>query len=211
MNEQIDPFYEAKQEVDISVNKLQSLYNNWNNIPDKSSLSAREKYNLIKEEIKYLNEDLNDLDNSVNIVKKNSYKFNISSQEIQERTQSLRIIRNLLNEITNNINNNVLSYNNNPNNDYNSVILKRQDNDLEELAESAERLHHAAITINTELKDQQKLLDELENEMDISNEKINFVTKKISHYLKTKNPKILSLIFYLSMISLVLFFILIVS
>ncbi|ETW46450.1 hypothetical protein PFMALIP_05356 [Plasmodium falciparum MaliPS096_E11] len=159
MNEQIDPFYEAKQEVDISVNKLQSLYNNWNNIPDKSSISAREKYNLIKEEIKYLNEDLNDLDNSVNIVKKNSYKFNISSQEIEERTQSLRIIRNLLNEITNNINNNVLSYNNNTNNDYNSVILKRQDNDLEELAESAERLHHAAITINTELKDQQKLVN----------------------------------------------------
>ncbi|CRG94720.1 SNARE protein, putative [Plasmodium gallinaceum] len=210
-SEKVDPFYEAKHEVDISVNNLQNLYNKWNNIPDKNSPLAKEKYTLIKEEIKYLNEDLNDLNNSINVVKKNLYKFNISNEEIENRTKSLKIIQKILNGITNNINYNVQKCNDNIMIDYDKVILKRQDNDLEELAESAERLHNAAITINTELKDQQKLLDELENEMDYSNEKMNFVTKKISDYLKTNNPKVLSLILYLSLIAFILLFVLIVS
>ncbi|EAA17164.1 hypothetical protein [Plasmodium yoelii yoelii] len=54
--------------------------------------------------------------------------------------------------------------------DYNNIAINKQNDDLEVLAESAERLHNAAITINTELKDQQRLLDELENEMDNSSE-----------------------------------------
>ncbi|KAI4836757.1 syntaxin-6 [Plasmodium brasilianum] len=187
--EKVDPFHEAKHEVDISVSKLQSLYNNWNSMPDKNSILAKEKYFLIKEEIKYLNEDLDDLDNSVNVVKKNSYKFNIGSEELESRSQSIKKIRIILGDITSNLTYKVLSSNTYMNGDYDDVVQKRQDDDLDELAESAERLHNAAITINTELKDQQKLLDELENEMDNSNEKMNFVTRKISDYLKTNSQR----------------------
>ncbi|CAA9989624.1 SNARE protein, putative [Plasmodium knowlesi strain H] len=206
-----DPFHEAKHEVDISVKKLQSLYNNWSSIPDKNSILAKEKYSRIKEEIKYLNEDLDDLDNSVNVVKKNIFKFNISNEELENRESSLKNIRTVLNDIANNVTYKILNYSGDMKGEYDAVVLKRQDNDLDELAESAERLHNAAITINTELKDQQKLLDELENEMDYSNEKMNFVTKKISDYLKTNNPKILSLIVYLTLISFFLLFVLVVS
>lgn len=206
-----DPFHEAKHEVDISVQKLQSLYNNWSSIPDKNSILAKEKYSRIKEEIKYLNEDLDDLDNSVNVVKKNLFKFNISNEELENRESSLKNIRTVLNDIANNVTYKILNYSGDMKGEYDAVVLKRQDNDLDELAESAERLHNAAITINTELKDQQKLLDELENEMDYSNEKMNFVTKKISDYLKTNNPKILSLIVYLTLISFFLLFVLVVS
>ncbi|EUD69397.1 hypothetical protein C922_00260 [Plasmodium inui San Antonio 1] len=185
--EKDDPFHEAKHEVDVSVQKLQSLYNNWSSIPDKNSILAKEKYSLIKEEIKYLNEDLDDLDNSVNVVKKNLFKFNISNEELENRASSLKNIRTVLNDIASNLTYKVLNYTGDIKGEYDAVVLKRQDNDLDELAESAERLHNAAITINTELKDQQKLLDELENEMDYSNEKMNFVTKKIADYLKTNS------------------------
>ncbi|SBS88704.1 SNARE protein, putative [Plasmodium malariae] len=199
--EKVDPFHEAKQYEkkkndlkfvyiqDLFLSKLQSLYNNWNSMPDKNSILAKEKYFLIKEEIKYLNEDLDDLDNSVNVVKKNSYKFNIGSEELESRSQSIKKIRTILGDITSNLTYKVLSSNTYMNGDYDDVVQKRQDDDLDELAESAERLHNAAITINTELKDQQKLLDELENEMDNSNEKTNFVTRKISDYLKTNSQR----------------------
>ncbi|CAG9473815.1 SNARE protein, putative [Plasmodium vivax] len=209
--EKDDPFHEAKHEVDVSVKKLQSLYNNWSSIPDKNSMLAKEKYSLIKEEIKYLNEDLDDLDNSVNVVKKNLFKFNISNEELENRASSLKNIRTVLNDISSNLTYKVLNYSGDIKGEYDAVVLKRQDNDLDELAESAERLHNAAITINTELKDQQRLLDELENEMDYSNEKMNFVTKKIADYLKTNNPKMLSLIVYLTLISFFLLFVLVVS
>ncbi|GAB68061.1 hypothetical protein PCYB_126260 [Plasmodium cynomolgi strain B] len=210
-------------EVDVSVHKLQCLYNNWSSIPDKNSILAKEKYSRIKEEIKYLNEDLDDLDNSVNVVKKNLLKFNISNEELENRASSLKNIRTVLNDISSNLTYKVLNYSGDMKGEYDAVVLKRQDNDLDELAESAERLHNAAITINTELKDQQKykksekeifsvwLLDELENEMDYSNEKMNFVTKKIADYLKTNNPKMLSLIVYLTLISFFLLFVLVVS
>ncbi|KJP86923.1 hypothetical protein AK88_03432 [Plasmodium fragile] len=185
--EKDDPFHEAKHEVDVSVQKLQSLYNNWSSIPDKNSILAKEKYCLIKEEIKYLNEDLDDLDSAVNVVKNNLFKFNISNEELENRANSLKNIRSVLNDIASNLTYKVLNYTGDMKGEYDAVVLKRQDNDLDELAESAERLHNAAITINTELKDQQKLLDELENEMDYSNEKMNIVTKKIAHYLKTNS------------------------
>ncbi|GAW82562.1 hypothetical protein, conserved [Plasmodium gonderi] len=210
-SEKDDPFHEAKHEVDISVQKLQSLYKSWSSIPDKNSLLAREKYALISEEIKYLNEDLEDLDNSVNVVKKNLYKFNITTEELENRANSLKNIRTVLNEIASSLTYKALNYSRSVKGEYDAVAIKRQDNDLDELAESAERLHNAAITINTELKDQQKLLDELENEMDYSNEKMNFVMKRIGDYLKTNNPKVLSLIVYLTLISFFLLFVLVVS
>lgn len=218
-----DPFYEAQNEVKISLNNLQNLFHSWQNLFDKNSVIAKEKYSLIRQEITYLHEDLNDLDNSIIIVKNNSAKFNINENEIQNRITSVQEIRNSLNGIRKYMNDyDAMSYNNNNNNnnnnnmknqyeDVNSNLLKRQDNDLEELAESAQRLHHAAITINTELKDQQKLLDELEDEMENSNIKMNFVTKRISKYLKTNNPRTLSLICYLSLIAFALTLILVVT
>ncbi|SCM04235.1 SNARE protein, putative [Plasmodium chabaudi chabaudi] len=206
-----DPFYEAEREVHISVKKLQHMYSNWNSLPDKNSILAKEKYYLMKDEIKYLNKDVDDLENSIDVVKKNTHKFNISNEEIENRTKSLKNIRAILNDVASDLTNTVLSPNNYMMDDYNNMAINKQNDDLEELAESAERLHNAAITINTELKDQQRLLDELESEMDNSNEKMNFVTKKISDYLQTNNPKILSLILYLTGISIFLLFVLVVS
>ncbi|SCM09698.1 SNARE protein, putative [Plasmodium chabaudi adami] len=206
-----DPFYEAEREVHISVKKLQHMYSNWNSLPDKNSILAKEKYYLMKDEIKYLNKDVDDLENSIDVVKKNTHKFNISIEEIENRTKSLKNIRAILNDVASDLTNTVLSPNNYMMDDYNNMAINKQNDDLEELAESAERLHNAAITINTELKDQQRLLDELESEMDNSNEKMNFVTKKISDYLQTNNPKILSLILYLTGISIFLLFVLVVS
>ncbi|VTZ70145.1 syntaxin-6, putative [Plasmodium chabaudi chabaudi] len=206
-----DPFYEAEREVHISVKKLQHMYSNWNSLPDKNSILAKEKYYLMKDEIKYLNKDVDDLENSIDVVKKNTHKFNISTEEIENRTKSLKNIRAILNDVASDLTNTVLSPNNYMMDDYNNMAINKQNDDLEELAESAERLHNAAITINTELKDQQRLLDELESEMDNSNEKMNFVTKKISDYLQTNNPKILSLILYLTGISIFLLFVLVVS
>ncbi|EUD71397.1 syntaxin-plants SYP6 [Plasmodium vinckei petteri] len=165
----------------------------------------------MKDEIKYLNKDVDDLENSIDVVKKNTHKFNISTEEIENRTKSLKNIRSILNDVESDLTNTVLSPNNYMMDDYNNIAINKQNDDLEELAESAERLHNAAITINTELKDQQRLLDELESEMDNSNEKMNFVTKKISDYLQTNNPKILSLILYLTGISFFLLFVLVVS
>lgn len=212
--EPTDPFYEAKHEVDVSINKLEGLYNSWCNAADKSSILAKETYILIREEITYLDVDLEDLENSVNIVKKNFTKFNISEEEIQNRSRAINKIRNKLNDIKRKMKeHDSLSYKTKMqgNYDMNSVTLKRQDKELEELAQSAERLHNVAITINTELKDQQQLLEELENEIEYSNEKMNIVTKKIAEYLQTNNPKTLSLIFYLTMIALFLTIVLIIT
>lgn len=212
--ETADPFYEAKNEVDISIKKLEELYNSWLHMVDKSSILAKETYILIREEINYLDVDLDDLENSVNIVKRNSSKFKISEEEIHNRTVSINKIRNVLNDVKRKMKeHDTLSNKKKLKGDYNvnNTALKRQDKELEELAESAERLHNVAVTINTELKDQQLLLEELENEMEYSNEKMNIVTKKIAEYLKTNNPKTLSLIFYLAMIAFFLTVVLIVT
>lgn len=208
-----DPFYEARNEVNISINHLEGLYNKWHNMVDKNSIIAKETYILIREEITYLDVDLDDLENSVNVVKNNSAKFKISEDEIQNRSMSINKIRNTLDNIKRKMKeHDTISYINKSKGDYNmNKDLKRQDKELEDLAESAERLHNVAVTINSEIKDQQLLLEKLENEMEFSNEKMNIITKNVSRYLKTNNPKTLSLIFYLAMTAFFLLVVLLVT
>lgn len=61
----------------------------------------------MKDEIKYLNKDVDDLENSIDVVKKNTHKFNISNEEIENRTKSLKIIRAILNDVASDLTNTV--------------------------------------------------------------------------------------------------------
>lgn len=87
-----------------------------------------------------------------------------------------------------------------------SQIIAQQDQDLTLLSQSAQRLGETARTINTELKDQQRMLEELDEDIDKETEKLNFVMKRIGRLLKTSDNKQLCLIIGLFVLLLVLVF-----
>ncbi|CAE7937256.1 ppp1cc-b [Symbiodinium necroappetens] len=88
-------------------------------------------------------------------------------------------------------------------------LMARQDEDLTELSLSAQRLGNTAQILNVELKEQQKLLEELDEDIDKEAEKLNFVMKRMGKLLKTSDSKQLCLIIGLSCLVAFLLFLLI--
>lgn len=88
-------------------------------------------------------------------------------------------------------------------------LRAQQDEDLEMLSLSAQRLGNTAQIINVELKEQQKMLEELDEDIDKEAEKLNFVMKRRGKLLKTSDSKQLCLIIGLSCLVAVLLFLVI--
>lgn len=88
-------------------------------------------------------------------------------------------------------------------------IVAQQDEALTELSASARRLGNTAQTINMELREQQKMLEELDEGIDRETEKLNFVMKRMGRLLKTGDSKQLCLIIGLVVLLVVLIFLVI--
>merc|ERR1712135_165010 len=68
-------------------------------------------------------------------------------------------------------------------------MMANQDEQLTELSKTAARLGDTARVINTELQDQQRMLDELGDDIDKETEKLNFVMKRVGRLIKTSDNK----------------------
>jgi len=66
-------------------------------------------------------------------------------------------------------------------------LLKEQDVQVNALGQAVDRLHEFGRGINTELKLQNQMLDDLDKDLDEAGNKMNFVTAKLSKLLKTKD------------------------
>merc|ERR550525_767208 len=88
-------------------------------------------------------------------------------------------------------------------------LIAQQDQDLTLLSQSAQRLNETARAINTELQDQQKMLEQLDEDIDKETEKLNFVMKRMGRLLKTSDNKQLCLIIGLFVLAVVLIFLVI--
>jgi syntaxin 6/SYP6 family syntaxin len=83
-------------------------------------------------------------------------------------------------------------------------MVKQQDEQLDEIANIANRLQHHAGTINDELKLQSHMLNKMEDDIDRNLDKMNFVMKKLGKLLKTSDSKTLCTIIVLMIILVVL-------
>jgi len=88
-------------------------------------------------------------------------------------------------------------------------LIQQQDETLDQIASSAQRLQGAATTISIELKEQAKMLEELDEDIDKETEKLNFVMKRIGRLLQTGDSKQLCLIIALFILMIVLIFLVI--
>lgn len=87
-----------------------------------------------------------------------------------------------------------------------SLLMQQQDETLEELDEAVVRVGHMASTIHEELGTQNKILDEIEEDLTDAEEKLGAVMGKLAKLLKTKDKCQLGTILALLLTVLVLFF-----
>eukprot|EP00615_Pteridomonas_danica_P007056 CAMPEP_0114350954 /NCGR_PEP_ID=MMETSP0101-20121206/16800_1 /TAXON_ID=38822 ORGANISM="Pteridomonas danica, Strain PT" /NCGR_SAMPLE_ID=MMETSP0101 /ASSEMBLY_ACC=CAM_ASM_000211 /LENGTH=228 /DNA_ID=CAMNT_0001490547 /DNA_START=70 /DNA_END=753 /DNA_ORIENTATION=- len=67
------------------------------------------------------------------------------------------------------------------------MIMREQDEDLVELGQGVDRLQELSSGINQELKVQNKMLNDLDADIEEAAEKMNFVMGKLAKLLKTKD------------------------
>jgi chromosome segregation ATPase len=84
------------------------------------------------------------------------------------------------------------------------MIMQQQDEDLTELGQGVDRLNELSKGINQELQTQNRMLDDLDRDIDEAAEKMNFVMGKLAKLLKTKDTCQICVILGLTFILLVL-------
>ncbi|KAI5671060.1 hypothetical protein M9H77_11424 [Catharanthus roseus] len=69
------------------------------------------------------------------------------------------------------------------------LLIKQQDEELDELSASVERIGGVGLTIHEELLAHEKILDELGNEMESTSNRLDFVQKKVAMVMKKAGAK----------------------
>ncbi|KAL3672214.1 hypothetical protein V7S43_002876 [Phytophthora oleae] len=85
-------------------------------------------------------------------------------------------------------------------------VMREQDQSLAGLQTDITRLHGVTVEISSEVKNQNKMLDDLTDDVEEAQERMNFVMGRLSKLLKTKDKCQLGLILFLVAVLVVMIF-----
>ncbi|UKK00633.2 hypothetical protein MACK_000707 [Theileria orientalis] len=228
-----DPYDEAENKVRKSIRKailLQSqLYDGTGKLVSPANQESVSKNAELSEICNAIESDIGELQKVIHTIHQNPDKYKISKTLLDSRQQTIHEFRSKVNgirvhsrQVTAHLNKcyQESTYVNNKNSygaDYSNVqmqhqqdVLNQQNYHLTELHGTAETLHTQAIAFNEEVKSQNRLLHDVEDQMVDSQLHLSTITKKLSRYLDTDHPSVIRLILILSIIIAVLVVILIV-
>ncbi|KAL1307494.1 hypothetical protein HN51_049414 [Arachis hypogaea] len=218
-----DPFYVVKEEIQDSIDKLQSSYHQW-----ESTSDGGDRTNLSKEVLtacESIEWQVDELDKAISVASRDPSWYGIDEVEIENRrrwTSSARTqVRTMKNSVeagkASNVTNHASvngmrrelmrlpnshqadtsnQYTANHNDDFiesesdrQMLLMKKQDEELDELSLSVQRIGGVGLTIHEELLAQEKIIDELGNEMDSTSNRLDFVQKKVAMVMKKASAK----------------------
>ncbi|XP_040040116.2 syntaxin-6 isoform X1 [Gasterosteus aculeatus] len=84
-----DPFFVVKGEVQKAVNAAQSLHHRWSELLQEGGGASKEEMdwttNELRNSLRSIEWDLEDLDETISIVESNPKKFNLDTAELSKR------------------------------------------------------------------------------------------------------------------------------
>ncbi|KAH7570124.1 hypothetical protein JRO89_XS05G0048400 [Xanthoceras sorbifolium] len=243
-----DPFYIVKEEIQESIDKLQSTFHQWERIPSdtgeqvhltKELLAGCESIewqsqawfekDLLKlksmEPLQIEPEKVDELDKAIGVASRDPSWYGIDQVELEKRrrwtstartqvgnmkkavlagkelngvgTTSASGMRRELMRLPNSHQADTSNhYAGRDNDDFiqsesdrQLLLIKQQDEELDELSASVERIGGVGLTIHEELLAQEKIIDELGMEMDSTSNRLDFVQKKVAMVMKKAGAK----------------------
>ncbi|KAG4952956.1 hypothetical protein JHK87_038550 [Glycine soja] len=214
-----DPFYVVKQEIQESIDKLQSTFHQWEKTAD-----AGERSNLSKEVLgscESIEWQVDELDKAISVASRDPSWYGIDEVEVENRRKwtsdartqvstakkAVQAGKGLNNASLNGMHKELMrlpsshkttsnQYAAQDNDDFiesesdrQMLLIKRQDEELDELSLSVQRIGGVGLTIHEELLAQEKIIDELGNEMDSTSNRLDFVQKKVAMVMKKASAK----------------------
>lgn len=217
-----DPFYIVKEEVQESIDKLQSTFHHWERVP----LDNGERGHLTKELLancESIEWQVDELDKTVAVAAKDPALYGINEVELDKRRRWTSTARAQVGAVKKAVivgkdnNSSTTSANgmrrellrlpdiNQPNrsdqyvsrdddfiaseSDRQMLLIKRQDEELDELSASVERIGGIGLTIHDELLAQDRIIDDLGTEMEGTSNRLDFVQKKVAMVMKKAGAK----------------------
>ncbi|MED6216174.1 Syntaxin-61 [Stylosanthes scabra] len=218
-----DPFYVVKEEIQDSIDKLQSSFHQW-----ESNSDGGERANLSKEVVaacESIEWQVDELDKAIAVAARDPSWYGIDDVEIENRRRWTSGARTQVHSMKNtveagkalNLTNHASvngmrrelmrlpnshqadtsnQYSANDNDDFiesesdrQMLLMKQQDEELDELSISVQKIGGIGLTIHEELLAQEKIIDDLGNEMDSTSNRLDFVQKKVAMVMKKASAK----------------------
>ncbi|KAG6488908.1 hypothetical protein ZIOFF_050163 [Zingiber officinale] len=197
-----DPFYIVKEEIQASIDKLQSTFKQWEQAP----LDIGERVHLTKELLsscESIEWQVDELDKAIAVAVKDPARYSLDVIEL-ERRRKRTVQAESKGSLAPNLNGAHHELMRHPN-DYNSkagrsdsdtddfissesdrqlLLMKQQDEELDELSASVQRIGGIGLTIHDELVGQERILDDLSLEMETTSNRLDFVQKKVAVVMK---------------------------
>ncbi|KAK1405432.1 t-SNARE coiled-coil homology domain-containing protein [Heracleum sosnowskyi] len=231
-----DPFYIVKEEIQDSIEKLQSSFHKWEEV----TLDAAERDHLTKEILagcESIQWQVVELEKTISVAARDPSWYGLTEVELEKRRRWTSTARTQVSNVKNavvagrdNLNagatrrelmrlpdsnqsdrsNQYIARNNDDfissESDRQLLLIKQQDEELDELSASVERIGGVGLTIHEELLSQERILDELGTEMDSTSNRLDFVQKKVAMVMKKASVKgQLIMIFFLIVLFIILF------
>ncbi|XP_076909096.1 syntaxin-61-like isoform X1 [Bidens hawaiensis] len=210
-----DPFYIVKDEIQDSIDNLQATFHQWEHIPVASGEQSRLTKELLSncESIEW---QVDELEKAISVAARDPSLYGINEVELDKRRKWTSTARVQVGNIKKTVSSSnfggmrqelmrmpkshqqdrTTTYAAVDNDDFISsesdrqmLLIKRQDEELDELSASVERIGSVGLTIHDELIAQDKIIEELGSEMDSTSNRLDFVQKKVAVVMKKASAK----------------------
>ncbi|OVA03510.1 Target SNARE coiled-coil domain [Macleaya cordata] len=237
-----DPFYIVKEEIQESIDKLQSTFHQWEDVPSNTG----ERVHLTKELLsscESIEWQVDELDKAIAVAARDPSWYGIDEVELEKRRRWTSTARTQVgvvkkaveagkehsNKVSTSVNGMRQELMRLPNDPYQAgrsnpyaaqdndefissesdrqmLLIKQQDEELDELSASVQRIGGVGLTIHEELTGQEKIIHELGLDMESTSNRLDFVQKKVDLVMKKAGAKgQIMMIVFLVILFIVLF------
>lgn len=208
-----DPFYLVKEEVQGSVNNVQKNFRKWEQLL-AGSIDGSQVGKDIVVDCASIDWQVDELDKAIAVAERDPSRYGLDSAEIAQRKRWTGLTRNQISAIKKSVQ---AAQSNGPatrvemmrmpmnpsrnsapshdedfyasESDKQALLMKEQDQDLDELSASVEILGGVGLTIHDELISQDRIIDGIGQEMDNTANRLEFVQKKVALVIKKAGAK----------------------
>ncbi|XP_066313318.1 syntaxin-61-like [Miscanthus floridulus] len=221
-----DPFYIVREEIQDSIDKLQSTLHRW----EQTASNTGEYVHLTKELLtscESIEWQVDELEKTISVASRDPAYYGLDEVELSRRrnwTGSARkqvgtVKRAIEKGKSNAATSKYLEtsrtnhYSALDNDDFISsesdrqlLLMRQQDEELDELSESVQRIGGVGLTIHEELSGQERILNDLSLEMETTSNRLDFVQKRVAMVMKKAGIKgQIMLIAFLVVLFIILF------
>uniref|UniRef100_A0A3Q2D6I9 Syntaxin 6 n=1 Tax=Cyprinodon variegatus TaxID=28743 RepID=A0A3Q2D6I9_CYPVA len=192
-----DPFFVVKGEVEKAVHAAQSLHHRWSELLQEGGGASKEEVdwttNELRNSLRSIEWDLEDLDETISIVESNPKKFNLDAAELTKRKAFIISTRRTVKEMKEQMSSPaagsdrhtkpVLAHILPPDITHigqSALIAEKQDEQLELVSGTIGVLKNMSERIGMELDEQAVMLDDFGHEMDHTQSRLDNVMKKLA-------------------------------